>query len=143
LALFDGAEFEQLIATHLDDTEATLFPRSEQATGDARLILDLCLDDRAPLGLTDFFTGAVVALYEIGSVAICVTDLADGLALWSPSRMKDLQRWDLGPGVQVKAVECRPDKWVITADASESASCPECGRTSIGRHGTYTNCPEH
>lgn len=59
MALFDGAEFEQLIATHLDDTEATLFPRSEQATGDAHLILNLCLDDRAPFGLIDFFTGAL------------------------------------------------------------------------------------
>jgi hypothetical protein len=38
--------------------EEALFPRSESEAADAYLILDLCLGDRAPFGLIDFFTGA-------------------------------------------------------------------------------------
>jgi len=65
LAMFDGAELGKAIAAHPDDIEAALtayeaalFPRSESAAVDAHLILGLCLDDRAPFGLIDFFTGA-------------------------------------------------------------------------------------
>jgi 2-polyprenyl-6-methoxyphenol hydroxylase-like FAD-dependent oxidoreductase len=65
LAMFDGAELGQAIAAHPDDVEAALtayeealFPRSEAAAVDAHMILGLCLDDRAPFGLIDFFTGA-------------------------------------------------------------------------------------
>ena len=65
LAMFDGAELGQAIATHPGDIEAalaayedTLFPRSKRAAADARLVLGLCLDDRAPHGLIDFLTGA-------------------------------------------------------------------------------------
>ena len=66
LAMFDGAELGQAIAAHPDDIEAALtayeevlFPRSESAAADAHLILGLCLDDRAPFGLIDYFTGAL------------------------------------------------------------------------------------
>jgi 2-polyprenyl-6-methoxyphenol hydroxylase-like FAD-dependent oxidoreductase len=65
LAMFDGAELGQAIAAHPDDIEAALtayeealFPRSEAEYADAYQILDLCLGDRAPFGLIDFFTGA-------------------------------------------------------------------------------------
>jgi 2-polyprenyl-6-methoxyphenol hydroxylase-like FAD-dependent oxidoreductase len=66
LAMFDGAELGQAIAVHPDDIEAALtayeealFPRSASEAADADLILDLCLGDRAPFGLVDFFTGAL------------------------------------------------------------------------------------
>ena len=72
LAMFDGAELGQAIAAHPDDieaalaaSEAALFPRRETAAVEAHLILGLCLDDRAPFGLIDFFTGAQVSS-EIG-----------------------------------------------------------------------------
>lgn len=65
LAMLDGAELGQAIAAHPGDTEAALaayegalFPRSHAAAAEARVILDLCLGDRAPFGLVDFFTGA-------------------------------------------------------------------------------------
>jgi 2-polyprenyl-6-methoxyphenol hydroxylase-like FAD-dependent oxidoreductase len=65
LAMFDGAELGRAIAAHPGDTEAALtayegamFPRSESEAADAHLILELCLGDRAPFGLIDFFTGA-------------------------------------------------------------------------------------
>jgi 2-polyprenyl-6-methoxyphenol hydroxylase-like FAD-dependent oxidoreductase len=71
LAMFDGAELGKAIAAHPDDTEAALtayeealFPRSESAAADAHLMLGLCLDDRAPFGLVDFFTGAIDAERE-------------------------------------------------------------------------------
>ncbi len=35
-----------------------MFPRSAAAAEDAHRTLALCLDDRAPFGLVDFFTGA-------------------------------------------------------------------------------------
>jgi 2-polyprenyl-6-methoxyphenol hydroxylase-like FAD-dependent oxidoreductase len=66
LAMFDGAELGEAIAAHPDDIEAALtayegalFPRSEAAAADAHLILGLCLGDRAPFGLIDFFTSAL------------------------------------------------------------------------------------
>ncbi len=66
LAMFDGAELGKAIAAQPDDIEAALtvyeaamFPRSETAATDARLVLDLCLGERAPFGLIDFFTGAL------------------------------------------------------------------------------------
>jgi hypothetical protein len=65
LAMFDGAELGKAIAAHPGDIEAALtayeadmFPRSESEAADAHLILELCLGDRAPFGLIDFFTGA-------------------------------------------------------------------------------------
>jgi 2-polyprenyl-6-methoxyphenol hydroxylase-like FAD-dependent oxidoreductase len=65
LAMFDGAELGKAIAAHLHDIEAALtvyeealFPRSEAAARDAHRILGLCLDNRAPFGLVDFFAGA-------------------------------------------------------------------------------------
>jgi 2-polyprenyl-6-methoxyphenol hydroxylase-like FAD-dependent oxidoreductase len=64
LAMFDGAELGEAIAAHPDDIEAALtayeeamFPRSESEAADAHLLLELCLGDRAPFGLIDFFTG--------------------------------------------------------------------------------------
>jgi hypothetical protein len=41
-----------------------MFPRSESEAADAHLILDLCLGDRAPFGLIDFFTSAHGGEYE-------------------------------------------------------------------------------
>jgi 2-polyprenyl-6-methoxyphenol hydroxylase-like FAD-dependent oxidoreductase len=65
LAMFDGAELGQAIAAHPGDIEAALtayeeamFPRSEAEAADAYQILELCLGDRAPFGLIDFFTGS-------------------------------------------------------------------------------------
>lgn len=65
LAMFDGAELGRAIAAHPDDIEAALteyetamFLRSESEAANARLIMELCLGDRAPLGLIDFFTNA-------------------------------------------------------------------------------------
>jgi 2-polyprenyl-6-methoxyphenol hydroxylase-like FAD-dependent oxidoreductase len=66
LAMLDGAELGKAIATYPDDIEAALtgyeeamFPRSEAEAADARLILELCLGDRAPFSLIDFFAGAL------------------------------------------------------------------------------------
>ena len=41
-----------------------MFPRSESEAADAHLILELCLGDRAPFGLIDFFTGALEGEHE-------------------------------------------------------------------------------
>lgn len=41
-----------------------MFPRSEAEAADARLILELCLGDRAPFSLIDFFTGALEGEHE-------------------------------------------------------------------------------
>jgi 2-polyprenyl-6-methoxyphenol hydroxylase-like FAD-dependent oxidoreductase len=65
LAMLDGAELGQAIAAYPDDIETALtayeeamFPRSESEAADARLILELCLGDRAPFSLIDFLTDA-------------------------------------------------------------------------------------
>nr|WP_319799923.1 FAD-dependent monooxygenase [Mesorhizobium sp. PAMC28654] len=65
LAMFDGAELAKAIAAHPHDIEAALtvyeaamFPRSEAEAADAHQILDLCIGERAPFGLIDFFTSA-------------------------------------------------------------------------------------
>jgi len=65
LAMFDGAELGKAIAAHPGDLEAALtayeeelFPRGESAAVGAYEVLELCLGDRAPFGLVDFFTGA-------------------------------------------------------------------------------------
>ncbi len=67
LAMLDGAELGQAIAAHPGDVEAALtayeavmFPRSEAESADAHEIVDLCLGDRAPCGLIEFFTGTTV-----------------------------------------------------------------------------------
>ncbi|GAC1364243.1 MAG: NAD(P)/FAD-dependent oxidoreductase [Ktedonobacteraceae bacterium] len=71
LAMFDGAELGKAIAAHPDDIEAALtayeealFPRSESAATDAHMILKLCLDDRAPFGLVDFFNDVLKEEHE-------------------------------------------------------------------------------
>ena len=65
LAMFDGAELGKAIAAHpldieaaLTAYEAALFPRRQSAAADAHDILKLCLGDRAPFGLVEFFTQA-------------------------------------------------------------------------------------
>jgi 2-polyprenyl-6-methoxyphenol hydroxylase-like FAD-dependent oxidoreductase len=65
LAMLDGAELGAAIAAHPGDVEtalaayeARMFPRSQSAAADAQQTLALCLDDRAPLSLVEFFTGA-------------------------------------------------------------------------------------
>lgn len=64
LAMLDGAELGKAIAAYPDDIEAALatyeaalFPRSRSAAIGAHEILELCLGERAPFGLVDFFTG--------------------------------------------------------------------------------------
>ncbi|HMN43973.1 MAG TPA: NAD(P)/FAD-dependent oxidoreductase [Povalibacter sp.] len=64
LAMLDGAELGKAIAAHPGGIEAALaayegamFARSEAEAADARLILDLCLGERAPFGLIDFLAG--------------------------------------------------------------------------------------
>ncbi|WP_213772300.1 NAD(P)/FAD-dependent oxidoreductase [Bradyrhizobium sp. dw_78] len=71
LAMFDGAELGNAIAAHPGDIEAALtvyeeamFPRSESEAADARLTLELCLGDRAPFGLIDFFKGALMGQHK-------------------------------------------------------------------------------
>ena len=71
LAMFDGAELAKAIVAHPGDIEAALtayeaalFPRSQSAAAGAQLILDICLGDRAPFGLIDFFTGALEGEHE-------------------------------------------------------------------------------
>lgn len=66
LAMLDGAELGKAIAAHPNDIESALavyeqalFPRSAAAARDSHQILELCLDDSAPFGLVDFFTGAL------------------------------------------------------------------------------------
>jgi 2-polyprenyl-6-methoxyphenol hydroxylase-like FAD-dependent oxidoreductase len=64
LAMFDGAELGKAVVANPDDIEAALtvheaamFARSAPKAADARRILELCLGDRAPFELLDFFTG--------------------------------------------------------------------------------------
>ena len=71
LAMLDGAELGKAIAAYPGDIETALtayekvmFPRSEAEAADARLILELCLGDRAPFSLIDFFTGALEGEHE-------------------------------------------------------------------------------
>jgi 2-polyprenyl-6-methoxyphenol hydroxylase-like FAD-dependent oxidoreductase len=66
LAMLDGAELGLAIAAHPGDTEAALaayeaalFPRSAAEAADAQLLQELCLGERAPFGLIDFFNGAI------------------------------------------------------------------------------------
>lgn len=65
LAMFDGAELGKAIAAHPDNPEVALagyesemFSRSQSEAADADLILGLCLGDRAPYSLVEFFTAA-------------------------------------------------------------------------------------
>ncbi|MCP3371303.1 FAD-dependent oxidoreductase [Bradyrhizobium cajani] len=64
LAMLDGAELGAAIAARPDDIEtalatyeATLFPRSHSAAVGAHEMLELCLGERAPDSLVEFFTG--------------------------------------------------------------------------------------
>jgi 2-polyprenyl-6-methoxyphenol hydroxylase-like FAD-dependent oxidoreductase len=68
LAMLDGAELGLALAAHPGDVEAALaayeqamFPRSRTAAVEARQTLAVCLDERAPHGLVDFFTGMTPA----------------------------------------------------------------------------------
>ncbi|RYX80651.1 FAD-dependent monooxygenase [bacterium] len=62
LAMLDGAELAQSLVAHPGNIEAALtgyeeamFARSAAEAADAHMIIDLCLGDRAPFGLIDFF----------------------------------------------------------------------------------------
>ncbi|MDH7798333.1 MULTISPECIES: NAD(P)/FAD-dependent oxidoreductase [unclassified Beijerinckia] len=76
LAMFDGAELAAAIAAHPDNVEAALaayeaamFPRSQTAAAEAHQTLALCLDDRAPFSLIDFFKSAFERHDEGASIA--------------------------------------------------------------------------
>ena len=76
LAMLDGAELALAIASRPDDIEAALaayeaamFPRSQLAAAHARQTLALCLDDRAPFSLIDFFASALARNHE-GAAAL-------------------------------------------------------------------------
>ena len=63
LAMYDGAELGNALATHPDDIEAaltayeqTLFPRSAAAAVESSRIHAMCLDADAPYSLVDFFS---------------------------------------------------------------------------------------
>ena len=65
LAMFDGAELGKALTTHPNDAEGALglyeeamFLRSQTEAAEARKLLELCLGDRAPFSLIDFFTSA-------------------------------------------------------------------------------------
>jgi 2-polyprenyl-6-methoxyphenol hydroxylase-like FAD-dependent oxidoreductase len=65
LAMYDAAELGKAIAAAPGDIESAfsayeeaMFPRSEASAVEARAILQICLGDRAPYGLVDFFTGS-------------------------------------------------------------------------------------
>lgn len=65
LAMLDGAELGEAIASRPRDVEAALaayetamFARSEAAASDAHRILDICLGEGAPFSLIDFLTAA-------------------------------------------------------------------------------------
>ncbi|MES2529744.1 MAG: NAD(P)/FAD-dependent oxidoreductase [Pseudomonadota bacterium] len=71
LAMFDGAQLGEAIAAHPGDIEAALavyedalFRRSAAAAVDARQTLELCLGERAPFGLIEFFKGVLEASQE-------------------------------------------------------------------------------
>ena len=52
-----------------------MFPRTAAATAEAHRILSLCLDERAPAGLLDFFADA----HAIGKDAVAASFL-EGMA---------------------------------------------------------------
>jgi len=64
LAMLDGAELGKAIAARPGDIEAALatyedvlFSRSGAAAVGAHQILEICLGERAPFGLVEFFSG--------------------------------------------------------------------------------------
>jgi 2-polyprenyl-6-methoxyphenol hydroxylase-like FAD-dependent oxidoreductase len=66
LALLDGAELAAAITAHPNDREAALaayeramFARAATSASDAHRMLELMIDEQAPLGMLDFFDNAV------------------------------------------------------------------------------------
>jgi 2-polyprenyl-6-methoxyphenol hydroxylase-like FAD-dependent oxidoreductase len=73
LAMLDGAELGQAIAAHPDNPEAALisyeqamFSRSTTEAAETRVILDLCLGERAPTGLIELSMGSGGAAADVG-----------------------------------------------------------------------------
>lgn len=65
LAMFDGAELAKEIAADRSDLEAAvasyeeaMFRRSAAEAADTHVLMDLCLGERAPFGLIEFFAAA-------------------------------------------------------------------------------------
>ncbi|AOH86960.1 FAD-dependent oxidoreductase [Sphingomonas panacis] len=66
LALLDGAELAAAVVAHRNDPEAALaayeramFARAATSASDAHRMLELMIDEQAPLGMLDFFNNAV------------------------------------------------------------------------------------
>ena len=79
--MFAGAELGKAIDVHGGCIEATLaafeaamFPRSASEAADAHVVLELCLRDRAPFGLIEFFTGMREGAGEGGQHLIHTAD---------------------------------------------------------------------
>jgi 2-polyprenyl-6-methoxyphenol hydroxylase-like FAD-dependent oxidoreductase len=65
LAMYDGSELGNAIATHPDDIEAALaqceeamFARSAAEAADSAALLTICFGDNAPYSMVEFFTSA-------------------------------------------------------------------------------------
>ena len=58
------------------------------------------------------------------------------LSLWAGMRTKS--KWSPGPGVKILGVALTVDDgWVVSAAGSAIGICPDCGRRSRSRHGSY------
>ena len=72
-----------------------------------------------------------------GSSSLCVVHpLLATVSLWADMRTKS--KWSPGPGVKILGVALTVDDgWVVSATGSAIGICPDCGRRSRSRHGSY------